>query len=77
MLGQETPITPGDIIPLVAIVGGLSVAVIAIVFGCIKSMATSKAREETKRELAAYVAEGTLDPDKAIELANAGKKFEC
>ena len=31
-------------------------------------MVVAKASEETKRELAAYVAEGSISPDKAIEL---------
>ena len=62
-----------NVIPIVAIGGGLTVAIVAIVFGCIQGMVVGRAREQTKRELAAYVAEGTLDADKAIELANAGK----
>ncbi len=60
-------------IPVIAILGGLTVAVIAIVFGTIQSMVVAKAREQTKRELAAYVAEGSISADKAVELVNAGK----
>jgi hypothetical protein len=69
----EDPINAGNFIPVLAILGGFVVAIVAIIFGAIKSMVVAKAREETKRELAAYVAEGTIDADKAVALANAGK----
>jgi hypothetical protein len=36
-------------------------------------MVVGVARERTKRELAAYVAEGSMKPETAIELAKAGK----
>jgi hypothetical protein len=36
-------------------------------------MVVSRNREATKRELAAYVAEGSLDPDKAVAMINAGR----
>ncbi|MDY7108856.1 MAG: hypothetical protein SYC29_09480 [Planctomycetota bacterium] len=69
-------ISSGNFIPVLAIGGGLGVAIVAIIFGTIKSMVVAKAREETKRELAAYVAEGSIDADKAIALARAGKTSE-
>lgn len=62
-----------DLIPLVAIAGGLAVGAIAILCGTITSAMKVKAREATKRELAAYVAEGSIDPDKAVELLKAGE----
>ncbi len=61
-----------NIIPIIAIVTGCSVGVIAIICGTISSVAKSRANEATKREIAAYVAEGSIDPDKAIALLNAG-----
>ncbi len=54
------------------VVGGI-IAIIAIVFGTISSMVVNVARERTKRELAAFVAEGSIDADKAIALAKAGR----
>ena len=63
----------GTMIPILAIcVGGL-IAVVSIIAGAARSIAVGRARENTKRELAAYVAEGSLDPDKAIAMLNAGK----
>ena len=32
----------------------------------------TRARENTRREMAAYVAEGTIKPDEAIALLNSG-----
>jgi hypothetical protein len=63
----------GDLIPVIAIAGGLIIAAIAIIFGSVKSMVVGTAKEKTKQELAAYVAAGTLDPDKAVAMINAGK----
>ncbi len=62
-----------NFIPIVAIVMGCSVGILAIICGSISGVYKSRAREETKRELAAYVAEGTIDPDKAIALLQAGE----
>lgn len=66
-------ITEKNLIPVIAISGGMLIAIIAIVTSTIRGIAVSKAREQTKRELAAYVAEGTLDPDKAVAMINAGR----
>jgi hypothetical protein len=62
-----------DLIPVIAIIGGLCVGAIWIIFGTVQAMVVGTAREKTKRELAAYVASGSLDPDKAIAMINAGK----
>ena len=61
------------IIAFVAIVMGGAIAIVAIVFGSLKSTFVARARETTKREIGAYVAEGSLDPDKAVALLNAGR----
>jgi hypothetical protein len=63
-----------QIIPVVAIIGGLCIAAISIIFGSVKATIVGKQREQTKRELAAYVAEGTISAEKAVEILNAGKK---
>ncbi len=63
----------GDlIIAFVAIAGGITVAITAIVFTCVKEMIVQNSREHTRREIAAYVAEGSIDPDKAIAMLSAG-----
>lgn len=65
---------PNEAIPIIAIGGGLVVAVVAIITGTIKSIATTRSREQTKREVAAYVAEGTIRPEDAERIINAGRK---
>lgn len=58
--------------PVVIFTVGGMVAVVAIVAGSITSVTVNRSRERTKREIAAYVAEGSLDPDKAVEMLKAG-----
>ncbi len=55
----------GDLIPIIAIGGGMLVAIVAISFGVMQKIMETKAREATKRELAAYVAEGSMTPEDA------------
>ena len=62
-----------NFIPIIAIAFGSVVAVVAVVMTSLRAIFVSRARESTKRELAAYVAEGTLDPDKAVAMINAGR----
>jgi hypothetical protein len=38
----------------------------------VKDVKQTKEREQTKREIAAYVAEGTIRPDDAAKILNAG-----
>ena len=65
-------IDDGILIPLVAIGGGLCVAVIAIVAGTVRSVSSRKQREESRREIAAYVAEGSMTPDDAERILESG-----
>ncbi len=65
-----------QLIPVIAIVGGLMVGALWVVFGTVQAMVVGAAREKTKQELAAYVAAGSLDPDKAIAMINAGKNAD-
>lgn len=58
--------------PLPVFAIGGAIAIIAIISTTARKIAVSRALEQTRRELAAYVAEGTLDPDKAIEMLKAG-----
>lgn len=60
-------------VPVLAIVIGCSVGVIAIITCACQAVSVNKEREKTKREIAAYVAEGTIDPQTAVTMMNAGK----
>jgi hypothetical protein len=57
--------------PIVVFTVGGAVGIIAILAGSITSITVNRARERTKREIAAYVAEGSLDADKAIQMLKA------
>lgn len=62
-----------NLVPVIAIAGGLVVGLVAIVMGCITTMVRARAREVTAREVAAYVAEGSMTPDEAEKLLQASK----
>ena len=57
---------------VIAVGGGLVVGVVAIITNAIQKISQTKAREESRREIAAYVAEGTISPDDATKMLNAG-----
>lgn len=60
------------LVPVVAIGGGLLFAAFIVACGVMRSISVSKAKESTKRELAAYVAEGSIHPDDAVRILAAG-----
>lgn len=51
-----------------------SVAVVWIVLGTITGMVKSVARERTRREIAAYIAEGSMTPEQGEKLMRAGRQ---
>ncbi|MCA9303468.1 MAG: hypothetical protein KC996_05035 [Phycisphaerales bacterium] len=72
LTGSEDVLVPF----IIFTVGGL-IAIIAIVFSAIKKTAITKQREQTRRELAAYVAEGSMTPDDAERLLKAEPRRSC
>ncbi len=69
----ERAIDSGMVIPLVAIVLGCGTGMVAIIATAITRMTASRHREQTRREIAAYVAEGTISPQDAVAMLNAGR----
>ncbi len=63
-----------NFIAIIAIVFGSMLGLTGIIGGTIGGVMKTRAKEMTKRELAAYVAEGSLDPDKAVMILNSGMK---
>jgi len=55
-----------------AIIGGLCVAMLSIIMKTIKSTANTREREKSRREIAAYIAEGTMTPEDGRKLMEAG-----
>lgn len=64
-----------DDVAVMAIIFGVGgvVMVIAIVFDTMQKIAVTRQRETTKREVAAYVAEGSMTPEDAERIIKAGK----
>ena len=62
-----------DMFPLVAVAAGTLVIVVWLIMATIDSTAKAKAREATRRELAAYVAEGSMTAADAAAIMNGGK----
>jgi hypothetical protein len=52
--------------------GGAAVGVVAVIAEAIRKTLQTKAVEESRREIAAYVAEGTMSPDDAAKILAAG-----
>jgi len=63
-----------NFIAVIAITFGSMMGLTGIIGGTIGGVMKTRAKEMTKRELAAYVAEGSLDADKAVMMLNAGMK---
>lgn len=63
----------GVIIPVVAIAFGCAIPIVGAIAGSIRGSIVGRAREESRRELAAYVAEGSMSTDDAERLLNAGR----
>lgn len=63
----------GEWIAVLAIGGGLTVALVSTVFGTIQTILVARAREQSRREIAAYVAEGSMSPEDAARLIEAGR----
>lgn len=61
------------LVPIIAIGGSFAVAIVGILAWMIHATARSKQRETTRREVAAYVAEGSMTPDDAERILNAGE----
>ncbi|GIK20531.1 MAG: hypothetical protein DYG93_13370 [Leptolyngbya sp. PLA2] len=60
----------------VFVVGG-AVGIVAIIFGTVSSMVRSTAREASRREIAAYIAEGSMTPEQGERLMKAGEPKKC
>ncbi len=53
------------------VIGG-GIAIVAIVSGSLTSMYTTSKRERTRRDITAYIAEGSMTPEQGERLMRAG-----
>jgi len=74
LLASMNDPTAEDIVKIVAISGGMFIAVIAILSSAIAGMVRHGQREKSRRDVAAFVAEGSMTADEGERLLNAGKK---
>ena len=65
---------PGLLIPIIAITGGLTIGAIGILSSMVTDMVKVRQREESRREIAAYIAEGSMTPEEGERVLNAGRK---
>ncbi len=63
---------PEEAVAIVAVGGGLLVAVVWVVLATVHAIVKSKERERSRRESAAYVAEGSMSADEGERLIKAG-----
>ncbi|MDF1809087.1 MAG: hypothetical protein P1U42_05265 [Phycisphaerales bacterium] len=62
----------GDVfIPFIIFTSVGIVAFFAIFFGSIKRVAIHKETEKSRRDIAAYIAEGSMSPEDGVKLMNA------
>jgi len=61
------------VIPIVGIVFGCTVWVISILVNGVKDAKATKQREESRREIAAYIAEGSMTAEQGERLMKAGE----
>jgi len=66
-----------DAIPIIAMGGGIVIAIVGMISTTIRKSLATKAHEESRREIAAYVAEGSMTPDDAYKLLSAGTHKGC
>jgi hypothetical protein len=64
------------LIPIAAIIGGCSFGIVKMITTNARHTKVRVAEEQTRRELAAYVAEGSMTPDEAERILSAGRSPE-
>ena len=60
-------------VPIIAISVGGGIAILAIVLGITHNIVINANREKSRREIAAYIAEGSMTPEEGERLLTAGR----
>ncbi len=63
--------SPGQAVGMITVAMVMAVPIVAIIAEAWKSASVSRDREQTRREIAAYVAEGTITPADAERILTA------
>ncbi|MDX2117787.1 MAG: hypothetical protein SFY96_06360 [Planctomycetota bacterium] len=64
----------GSIVAMIAVGGSMIIAIIGMISSAFNRNTRIKEFEQSRREIAAYVAEGSISPDDAAKMLNAGGK---
>lgn len=69
----------GEDIATIAVTGGIAIAIVGMILGTVRKTVQTKEREQTRREVAAYIAEGSMTPEQGerILTAKEGKTRKC
>ncbi|MEL6773110.1 MAG: hypothetical protein AAFP18_18825 [Bacteroidota bacterium] len=73
MLLELAQIHHNDMVLIIAISVGGGIAILAVVLGITHNILISANREKSRREIAAYIAEGSMTPEEGERLLNAGR----
>jgi hypothetical protein len=65
-----------ELVPILALSIGGGIAIIAIIFGSIRKIVQAAVHEKSRREIAAYIAEGSITPEDGARLLEAGRRFD-
>jgi hypothetical protein len=65
-----------DVIKIIGISGGIALAIVFVAMKYAARIRESTAREQTRREIAAYIAEGTMTVEQGERLMAAGERPE-
>lgn len=66
--------TPDDIVKIIAVSGGMFMGLVAIVVTTVAGIFKNGQREKSRRDIAAFVAEGSMTADEGERLLRAGVK---
>ena len=68
---------PENLIPIIMFILMGIVGAIALIGGYCATVANTRQREQTRREIAAYIAEGNMTADEGERLLKAGQGSKC
>jgi len=64
----------GQVVAIIAVGGGMCIAIIGMISSAFNRNTRIKEFEQSRREIAAYVAEGSITPEDAAKMLDAGRK---
>lgn len=69
-----TILAASENVAAIAVGGGIAIALVSIIIGGFSRVLQTRSREASRREIAAYIAEGSMTPAEGERLMRAGEK---